>query len=938
MEDERYQLSSVLFEKAIALPPADRDGFLMREAGHDPDLLARIRRMVRFAEQDGTTSPFLADVVRPVANSRQPQTGEGECDRLIGAVIGHYTIEELLGEGGFGAVYRATQDIPVRRSVAIKVLKAGVDSRQVVARFEAERQALAVMEHPHIARVIDAGQTDVSLGSRPYFVMELVTGKPITDYCDQACLPLRTRLELFIQVAAAVHHAHQRGIIHRDLKPSNILITEIDSVPAPKVIDFGIAKALHEPLTGGGSILVTNRLELLGTPQYMSPEQAEGSVASIDIRTDVYSLGVVLYELLTGGTPLDAKSLSSASYSQMLKIIAEQNLPRPSTRLAQMGEAAQDVARRRGADVRQLHRRLCGELDWITMKALDADRERRYSTAHALGEDVQRYLAHKPVEAGPPTTLYQVRKFVRRHRVGVAAIAAIVLVLLIGIVATSISMVRANRSAARAQQIAQFIQQMLSGIEPRVARGKDTTLLRTIFEQTAARINTELSDQPEAAASIQMTIGQAYWAVGEFELARQHVEAALETRRRVLGEDHPDTLTAMSHLAVAVNSLGDFATAESYCRDALERRRRVLGNDHPDTLWSLNELSTHLADQGRYPEAEQAGMEALAGRRRILGNDHTDTLVTINNLGATYLDQGLVEKAEPLYRESAEGHTRVLGEDHPNTIAVVGNLARLLRSLKKYDEAERYGLESLEGCRHVFGPTHPETLAQINSVGALYYEMGRYTQAEPYFRETLALRREAFGNDHPDTLRSINNLGAVLKGVGKLDESEGLYLEALEGSRRTLGADHPDTLRALHNFGWHFIGTGQMHEAANFLREAVEGRRRVLGRDNPSTVNSMVGLVSALVEMEYPEDALGQTALEMSLEINSISKYSVPEHLSVLAKAYSKEGHFDKAVEFQTLALEKLPVDAPTRTEWEKTLAEFLEKDRAAATHGSDAE
>jgi tetratricopeptide (TPR) repeat protein len=925
MEPDHYHRAARIFDGARLLAPDQRRAFIEQAAEGDAQLARQIERMIEYAERAEPTAGF-------VAGGAAPADGD---DRLIGAEFGRYRLVRLVGTGGFAAVYQAQQEHPVQRTVALKILKSGMDSRQVIARFDAERHALALMEHPGIARVLDAGQTDPIHGSRPYFVMEFVSGEPITEYCDRTTLDLRARLDLFCDVCRAVQHAHHKGIIHRDIKPSNVLITDIDGAAMPKVIDFGIAKAVRQPLSD--AMLITGRRELLGTPQYMSPEQADSDERAIDTRTDVYSLGVLLYELLTGTTPLPVERLRNSSYSRIVEMIRQQTVERPSVRLQRLGEAASDLARRQKSDVATLRRRLRGDLDWIILKALEPDREQRYGSAAVLVEDIRRHLEHEPVLAGPPTTAYRVGKFVRRHRTGVAAAAAIIIVLVAGIVATTEALLREARAASNSSQIAAFMQQMLGGIDPAVARGKDTELLRRMFEDTAARIGADLGNQPEVEAAIRTTIGRAYLAIGEYTSARTHLQRAMDIRRRELGDEHPDTLSTIAALGAALNKLGEFKQALDYGEEALDARRRMLGNDHPDTLSSMNDVGNQLATQGRPGDAEPLISEALEGRRRVLGNDHPDTLRSLNALGALRWDQGRFAEAEVFYREAVKGLRRVLGEDHPYTLASVGNLGRLLRIEKKLEEAETYIRLAMEGNRRVQGEHHPDTLGSINSLAVLLSEQGNFAEAEPYFRAVLDGRRRTLGDDSPDTLISINNMGAVLNSMGRPADAEPYYRQALDGNRRIMGPDHPDTLRSLHNMGALMNAQGQRAEAEAYYARAVEARRRVLGNDHPDTVVSMDNLARVLLTGEPLAPETAKRALELALEVNTASRYSRPQYLDTLAQAYHHTGDNAEAIEMERKALEGLPPDSPLHAEFQRRLAEFTAAQaRPAGDAGQD--
>lgn len=618
---ERFLKAERLFHEIMALNPALRAAHLEKCTDVDAELAAQVQRLVGFAEHTSATRSLVdhpalqrADLPGDACevSSRTPHGAIHDLNGLQGVTIGPYTLVELLGEGGFGAVYRAEQASPVRRIVAVKILKPGMDSRQVVARFEAERQVLALMEHPNIARVFDAGHTNSALGSRPYFVMEFVAGQSITEYCDFHELSWCARLELFITVCHAVQHAHQKGIIHRDLKPSNLIVTVIDAAPVPKIIDFGIAKALEPNHQLTSHTLMTQRLELLGTPQYMSPEQAAGEGAAIDTRTDIYSLGVILYELLTGTTPIEDHLLQHASYTQIQQLIQRQIAARPSARLKQSGRSSRP---------RAPSLRFRPELDWIVLKALDHDRDQRYSSAAAFADDLRRFLLHEPVLAGPPSAIYRTRKFIRRHRVGVAATTLVLLAIVIGSIGTLVNMMRAQAAAERerlaaaeALQINQFMSDVLTSVDPDRGEGADMRLV-DILQRASSTAPQRFGEFPLLEAQVRELLGRAFHKLALWSASTAEYQRHLALIESVHGPDDARSLAARLAYVRALANEGRIVDREAGMQDLPQRIERAVGTQHE--LWfEAQRLSAqHLYQRRKHKEAAEL-LRQLAERAR----------------------------------------------------------------------------------------------------------------------------------------------------------------------------------------------------------------------------------------------------------------------------------------------------------------------------------
>ena len=751
-----------LFTAALQQPtPEARTAYLDGACGRDSALRGQVQELIIAHDEADSFLEAPANELDVTVETR------GKPKQEIERQIGPYRILQEIGEGGFGIVYMAEQEKPVRRQVALKVIKLGMDTRAVIARFEAERQALAQMDHPNIARVLDAGATE---GGRPYFVMELIRGMPITAYCNQNKLDLRKRLDLFLQVCYAVHHAHQKGIIHRDIKPSNILVTMHDDAPTPKVIDFGIAKATSQRLTD--KTLFTELRQFIGTPEYMSPDQAEVSGLDVDIRTDIYSLGVVLYELLTCATPFDAMTLRKANVEEIRRILREDEPPKPSTRLRTLLGVDQELVGRLGPSVESLPRRLQGDLDWIIMKALEKDRTRRYQAANELARDIERHLDDKPVSAGPPSFRYRASKFIRRNRGVVFAGAAISFALIAGLTLAIIGWAQASSAGAElaierdvaenariaaerarsaetthrraAETTNQFLREMLRSIDPTRARGREVTV-GYVLDEAARKIDDgALAEQPLVEADIRETLGQTYETLGLYSLAERQFRATYDRRAATSGADDANALRAQSMLAGVLVSQFRFAEAESTARAALKGLTEALGAIHADTLTARSRLGQALAGQGRLDEAEHEHRETLAARRRMLGPDDVQTFRSLLHLAAVQHSQGRLSDAESSLRDTLARARRVLGPEHPDVMNIMNQLAQVYESLARYADAQELYRGSWELDLRVFGADHPRTQISMNSLLRVLRQQGKYEETRPLVRARLErLRRES---------------------------------------------------------------------------------------------------------------------------------------------------------------------------------------------------
>jgi eukaryotic-like serine/threonine-protein kinase len=749
--------------------------------------------------------------------NRDPQSGA--TTRTIGSasaagtVIGPYHLVELIGQGGMGEVWLAEQKRPVRRRVAIKLIKAGMDTREVVARFESERQALALMDHPAIAKVFDAGSTP---DGRPFFVMEYVAGLPITAFCDKHKLTTRQRLELCIRVCEGVQHAHQKAIIHRDLKPSNILVGEVDGHPMPRIIDFGVAKATAQRLTA--DTMYTQVGAIIGTLGYMSPEQADSAGQDVDTRTDVYSLGVILYELLVGVPPLDFRKMA---FDHALRQLREEDAPKPSTKLRTLGGESKVTAQNRAVDVPSLVRQLHGDPDAIALKALEKDRARRYATPSEFAADIGRYLRNEPVLARPGSAPYRTRKYIRRHRLGVAA-AGVGLALLIAFaVMQAIELRRITRERDRADRIAQFMTQMFKVSDPRQSRGNAVTA-REVLDKASKDIETGLSSDPVLQAQLMRRMGITYLELGLYPQAQALLQRAVGIQRRVLGTENRETLDSMFNLGAALADEGQLARAEKLDRETFAIQKRVLGPEDPATLFTMNNVAQMLESEGHFADAEKMQREVIALRTHALGAEDPHTLVSMTGLADILIQEGHQAEAERASRQAFDIQQRILGTDHPDTLSTMSLLASALQGEGKNAEAEKLQRETLDIERRVLGPEHAQTLNTMDNLAVTLEAENRYAEAGKLESEALTVRTRVLGPDNPDTLISMNNLATALTGENRWADAEKLQRRTWDIERRVLGPEHPYTLFSEANVGIDLSHQGRYSEGAKLFQEAIQ--------------------------------------------------------------------------------------------------------------------
>jgi non-specific serine/threonine protein kinase/serine/threonine-protein kinase len=805
---------------------------------------------------------------------------------------------QKLGEGGMGEVWKADQTEPVRRRVALKLIKRGMESKEVLARFESERQALALMSHPNIAQVYDAGITQ---DGRPYFVMELVKGVPITKYCDTHRLDTNERLELFSQICDGVQHAHHKGVIHRDIKPSNILVKIQDDKPTPKIIDFGVAKATAQRLTE--KTVFTELGQLIGTPEYMSPEQAEMTGLDIDTRTDVYSLGVVLYELLVGTQPFDSTELRSAGFDEIRRKIREEEPPRPSTRITKMKDESTAAATNRRSEPAALARDLHGDLDWITMKALEKDRTRRYGSPAELAADIGRHLRHQPVEASPPSTIYRVEKFIRRHTVGVAATALVLVALVLGVLGTTFGMIRARQAerlasqeAETAKQISDFLIGLFEVSDPTEAKG-ETITAREILDQGADQVRRELEGQPLIQARLMNTMGTVYTALALYEQAQDLLTESLATRREILGNDHPEVAESIHALADVRRELSEYEEARPLFEEALRVREQAFGADDLRVAETLYGLAIVETKAGNHELSGEYLDRALAIKEQALGPDDPEVAKVLNAMASLAHTIGELERSRELHERALEIRTSKLGPDHPDVATTLSNLAIVVAETDDLDGALRLNERALGIREAAYGPVHPMVAASLNNQGFYLELKGDFEAALPLYQRALKSSETSFGQEHPTVARALLNIGIVHSMVGDYAAAKKALERSVEINEKVLGPDHSYVGSSLGNLAIVEEKMGSYEDAVRHRERSVEIYQESLGPDHPAVADGLHHLGDLRAHTGRLDEAL--SLYERALEIRQ-DKLG-PEHSEVarvqasMAVVFTEMGRFDRA-------------------------------------------
>ncbi|MEM8710322.1 MAG: serine/threonine-protein kinase [Planctomycetota bacterium] len=873
-----------------------------------------------------------------------------------GDQIDRYRLLQVVGEGGMGSVWMAEQSEPVRRRVALKIIKLGMDTREVVARFEAERQALALMDHPHIAKVLDGGSTGAG---RPYFVMELVKGVPITQYCDEAQLGVAERLQLFMDVCQAIQHAHQKGIIHRDIKPSNVLVTLQDGRPSPKVIDFGIAKATTAELTH--RTVFTEVGQLIGTPEYMAPEQAGTDGLDIDTRADVYALGILLYELLTGTKALDVKAALREGYQELIRLIREVDPEKPSTRISGLGDDSELVAKRRRTETTVLGRRLRGDLDVIVMKAIEKERSRRYDTASEFAADIQRFLLGEPVLAVPPSLRYRASKFIARRKKTVITVALFAGLLVAGAAGTGIGWwrtTRANRLLDAAVQeakettrqlgeVVDFQAEQLAGIDvasmgmrlkaqllgaveaaerdeaaAHLASVNFTDLAldsldQGLLKESGRAIDQKFEDQPAVRARLLQTLGNTYFTLGLYEDARSTQKEALDTHRAELGPEHADTISSQVDWGISQAEQGQWEEARATLEEAVATSENVLGAEHPQTASAMTAFADLLMDQSLYDEAQARYEACLELLRRVHGPRSREAASVLNSLGGLHVLAGRLDKADPLLVESLEIHREQCSPTDPDLMASLSTFGFLRQSQGRLDEAGDIYREALATASRERGDAHPSTLHSRENLAYLSYERGDVEESEAAFEAVAKGYLQLFGEDHARTLKALGDHAALCQVAGKLEKSAVATRRVLGIARRVLGNENVQTLIQLNNLSHVLKRLGENDEALSLAQEYKAGILSAL----PDDLKRLGECHYHLGELLFTTGHFDESETEFRA-LKALRKASGAEPswrdanlMSCIGEAVSAQGRFEEAEPILIEAAEELVLrkDLPPR-------------------------
>ena len=879
MDAERWQRVQDLFEAALEQSPETREGYLVQACAGDGELLREVKSLLAADESGHSLLDGQAVDILPV----------GEID-VEGKLVGPYKIIRQVGSGGMGAVYLAERaDGHFKQQVALKLIRRGMDSEIILKRFQGERQILARLQHPNIARLFDGG---LAADGRPYFTLEYVEGEAIDQYCDRLRLSIEERLRLFLTVCQAVQYAQENLVVHRDLKPSNILVTAEGEV---KLLDFGIAKLVGNESEDQPADMTRTGVRVM-TPGYGSPEQVRGE--PVTTATDVYSLGVILFELLAGSSPY---RLTGQSLPEVEKVICTTSPQKPSTAVIRPDDTAPEkVSESRRTQPARLRRRLSGDLDNICLMALRKEPDRRYRSAERLADDIRRHLAGLPVVARADSLRYRTGKFLSRHRLAVTVAAA--MILLLGTLTTFYTVKladernRARLEAEKAVQVSEFLAGLFQVSDPGESRG-ETITARELLARGAEKITNELQDQPEVQASMMVVVAQVYYSMGLYQDAAPLFESALKIQRDILDRQDPELATTLNSYGQTLCALGEYERAEELLREGLEIRHSRLGRVHPDVAGSLAALGWLLNDLGNVEAAEPMYREAVAIWTNQPGESRPEVGLALNNLALLLHEKSRYPEADSLFRQALEIQRRLLGDDHPEVATTLYNLGQLLRDMSRLDESEKTLREALAIDRKLFGEKNPNVAYSLTSLALLLQEKGEYRQAEPLFREALAIRKEVLGEDHPNVAASQNALARLLHDQGKFGAAEALYRESLESRRRIYGPRHRSIATTMNNIGWVLYDQGEFAAAEKIHREALTMNLELVGKEQFSTAISLMQLardISAQGDFEEA-DSLLERSFNIGVKLFGEEHPFVATVVSYRAAVLAEEGDYEGA-------------------------------------------
>lgn len=906
LTSEQHRRVESLFDGAVDLPVEQQESFLCESCPDDDVVRQRVRDLLRIDRSPTNAAIDPSGLRRVLDAATSANNAVPPPDR-----VGPYKLLQLIGSGGFGEVWLAERREPMVQRVALKIIKAGMDDPSFIARFEQERQALAVIDHPHVARVLDGGITE---SGRPFFVMEYVQGEPITLFADRHRLDLAARLDLFADVCDAIQHAHHKGIIHRDIKPANVMVAMFEGKPNVKVIDFGIAKstkAAEVPAT-----MHTTQAVFIGTPEYMSPEQAGIGAIDIDTRSDVYSLGVLLFELLSGVLPLrfDSKQRAARGYAYVQSVISDFEPAAPSKVMLTATDAqVDDIAKARGSTREALIQELRTELEWIPLKAIRKDRNRRYSSAESLARDVRRYIRGQPLEAAPESRVYLLRKFIARNRLQVFAASVLVATLMIGVVIAGLALQYTRAKNDELRVISEFQRDMLSQVDAKtvglrlredlldrfgrtvdlqewiptaerdqrkrefaaslgnvnLADAANDLIDKTMLDPAATLIEERFSDpkQRRLAAALYQVLADQYQVRGFFERAAPLQIHALNLRLEELGVEDPETMRSMHNQSVLHMNMSKWDEAEALFKSTLAARRRILGDEHPDTFETLAALGVMYRMKGDYAAAEPLYRESFERTNSAFGEGHPRTRAAMSGMGALYQSLGDSAAAEEWFTRALQGLDEPGTQIRAESIGTLVNLGGALKSQDKYEEAERTLQSALELSRDVNGLAHPMTLGAMHELGDLRQRQLDFAGAERLFRDGLdaAIQADLGSDQGVFPLAFYNRLGGLADAQGKYAQAESYYRKSYEGRREVRGPSHPETLTSLYNLGCMLKQLKRIEEARDSFTEVLERNRSSRG-DSIDTVDTLCRL--AEVELLCGDMKAAESRLLEALQVS----------------------------------------------------------------------